>query len=110
MATGCSTSCFTSRRKMMLKSLLITLLILNPLTSWATPKEIHITVNGMVCAFCAQGITKKFSAEPGVSKVDVSLGNKKVDLSLKDGKDVSDDTIRRLLTEAGYAIVKIERN
>jgi mercuric ion binding protein len=94
----------------MLKSYWIALLLLVSPAAWAAPKEIHITVNGMVCAFCAQGITKKFSAEPAVAKVDVSLTNKKVDLSLKEGKDVSDDTIRRVLTEAGYAIVKIERN
>jgi mercuric ion binding protein len=84
--------------------------MLLPAASWASPHEVHITVNGMVCAFCAQGITKKFSAEPGVDKVDVSLQNKKVDLAMKDGREISDETIRRVLTEAGYAIQKIERN
>jgi mercuric ion binding protein len=79
-------------------------------TAFGAAKEIHITVNGMVCAFCAQGITKKFSAEPAVEKVNVSLEKKKVDLALKDGQDLSDETIRRVLTEAGYAIQKIERN
>ena len=76
----------------------------------AFAKEIKVTVKGMVCAFCAQGITKKFSAESGVDKVEVSLGKKTVDLALKEGKDVSDETIRRVLTEAGYTVQKIERN
>ena len=85
-------------------------LMMIPATSWAKAHEVHITVNGMVCAFCAQGITKKFTAEPAVDKVDVSLQNKKVDLALKEGKEISDETIRRVLAEAGYAIQKIERN
>lgn len=93
-----------------MKKLFALLLILAPTASWATAHEIHITVNGMVCAFCAQGITKKFSAEPAVEKVDVSLEKKKVDLALKDGQNISDEKIRQVLTEAGYAIQKIERD
>jgi mercuric ion binding protein len=93
-----------------MSKVLAMILLLFPASAWATAHQIHITVNGMVCGFCAQGITKKFSADPAVDKVDVSLQNKKVDLALKDGKDISDETIRRVLTEAGYAIQKIERN
>lgn len=96
----------------MVKKLILTGLIflMLPLAALAADKSIHITVNGMVCAFCAQGITKKFSSEPGVERVDVSLGKKSVDLTLKSGQDLSDDAIRRVLTDAGYAIEKIERN
>lgn len=79
-------------------------------SSWAATKDIHITVKGMVCGFCAQGVTKKFKAQPAVDKVDVSLEKKKVDVSLKPGQDMSNDKIQKILTEAGYTVEKIERN
>ena len=71
--------------------------------------DIKISVKGMVCGFCAQGITKKFKAEPAVAKVDVSLETKLVTLSLKDGLDEPDDKIESILKEAGYNVEKITR-
>ena len=79
-------------------------------TGFAAGKEIKISVNGMVCAFCAQGITKKFKAEPSVDSVDVRLGDKLVKLSLKDKQEISDDRIEEILKDAGFNVVKIERN
>jgi mercuric ion binding protein len=72
-------------------------------------KEVTIGVNGMVCGFCAQGIARKFSADPAVEKVKVSLENKVVSLQLKEGKSISDDSINNLLKDAGYTVSKIER-
>ena len=76
----------------------------------AAGNDVHITVKGMVCAFCAQGITKKFKAEPAVGTVNVSLEKKSVDLSLKSGQTLSDDVIQKVLTDSGYTVEKIERN
>ena len=72
-------------------------------------KPINVQVKGMVCAFCAQGIEKKLKALPEVSSVKVSLETKKVDLDTKEGKDISDEQIKKIVTDAGYDVVKIER-
>ena len=72
-------------------------------------KEIKVSVKGMVCAFCAQGITKKFKAEPSVAKVDVSLEKKLVSIELKKGEDLSDDKISQILKDSGYSVDRIER-
>lgn len=77
--------------------------------AFATTKEISATVNGMVCGFCAQGITKKFNAEPAVEKVDVSLESKIVTIKLKEGKDLEDKRVQELLKEAGYNVEKLAR-
>lgn len=77
--------------------------------AFAAGKDVTATVKGMVCGFCAQGIEKKFSAEPAVEKVQVSLSEKRVTLKLKDGKDISDETIRKLLTDSGYNVETVER-
>jgi periplasmic mercuric ion binding protein len=68
-------------------------------------EQIKVGVKGMVCAFCAQGIEKKFNAESEVEKVDVSLENKFVNLTFKDGKRLSNDKIAEILKDAGYEAV-----
>lgn len=78
-------------------------------TSFATESQVIVNVKGMVCAFCAQGITKKFKAEPAVSVVDVSLEKKTVKLTIKDGQDLPDAKIESLLKDSGYSVEKIKR-
>jgi copper chaperone CopZ len=79
------------------------------LPAFAQAKPITVQVKGMVCAFCAQGIEKKFKALPEIGKVNVSLETKLVSLDTKEGKDVSDDQIKDIVSNAGYDVVKIER-
>jgi mercuric ion binding protein len=75
----------------------------------ALAKEVSVTVKGMVCGFCAQGIEKKLKALPEVAAVDVSLEKKIVKISTKENKDITDATINGILKEAGYNVEKIER-
>lgn len=91
----------------MRKILIASLFVLLPAISQAKP--ITVQVKGVVCAFCAQGIEKKFKALPEINKVMVSLESKKVELDTKEGKDVNDADINRIVTESGYEVVKIER-
>jgi mercuric ion binding protein len=77
---------------------------------FAASKDVTVAVKGMVCGFCAQGIEKKFSAQPAVEKVKVSLSDKQVKLTLKDGQDISDELIKQILADAGYNVEKVERN
>ncbi len=92
---------------MELKSLAF--LILGLLPALAQAKLITVQVNGMVCAFCAQGIEKKFKALPEVASIKVSLETKKVEVDTKEGKEITEDQIKKIITESGYEIVKIER-
>ena len=72
-------------------------------------RSLRIEVNGLVCAFCADGITRTFKKEPAAAEVFVSLENKLVAVELKDGQDIADATATKLLTDAGYTVVGIER-
>ncbi|HVK60439.1 MAG TPA: heavy-metal-associated domain-containing protein [Bdellovibrionales bacterium] len=93
---------------MKLKELVfVSLLIVVP--TMAQAKPITVQVKGMVCAFCAQGIEKKFKALSEIASVNVSLETKLVKLDTKEGKDVPDDQIKKIITEAGYEVVKVER-
>jgi copper chaperone CopZ len=71
--------------------------------------DIAVTVNGMVCSFCAQGITKKFSALPEVEKVDVRLSDSRVYITTRKGQQLDDGAIDKILTDAGYSVDKIDR-
>jgi copper chaperone CopZ len=70
---------------------------------------IEMNVNGLVCAFCAQGIEKQLRKFPATADVVVSLEQKLVAVALKDGEDISDTELRRALTNAGYTVKAIER-
>ena len=90
-----------------LKTALATLLVGFGLAGNAA--TIEMEVNGLVCAFCAQGIEKKLRAFPATSDVVVSLEERLVAVSTKDGQDISDEELRRALTDAGYTVVGIRR-
>ena len=70
---------------------------------------IEMDVNGLVCAFCAQGIEKKLRAFPATADVVVSLEKRLVALSTKGGADIGDEELRKALTDAGYTVKAIHR-
>lgn len=69
--------------------------------------KIDITVKGMVCSFCSQGITKKFKEE-GVKDVKVDLTNHLVSLELADNQKLDNARIETILKDSGYGVEKIE--
>ncbi len=48
--------------------------------------SVKATVNGMVCAFCVQGIEKRLSKLPATQAVHVDLKQKVVAVEAKGGK------------------------
>lgn len=87
--------------------LAVTLLAIAASSAAAT---IEMTVNGLVCAFCAQGIEKKLKKFPATAEVLVSLEHRLVAVSLKDGQDIPDADLRKALTDAGYTVKDISRS
>ena len=78
--------------------------------AFATPKTIQIGLDGLVCAFCAQGVEKKMKAQAATDKVFVSLEKKVAVVALKDGQDIPDATIKAEITDAGYVVKSIARS
>lgn len=72
-------------------------------------ETVDVKVSGMVCSMCAQGIQKKFSSQDSVKKLNVDMDNKLVTIETKDGQTISDETIKSLITEAGYNVANISR-
>lgn len=90
-----------------LKSLLFAILLAT--TSVASAKTIELDVNGLVCAFCAQGIEKTLRGYPATADVFVSLEQRIVAIELAEGADIDDETLRKAITDAGYAVTAIRR-
>jgi copper chaperone CopZ len=78
-------------------------------TTSVSGTTIEMDVNGLVCAFCAQGIEKTLRSFPATADVVVSLEKKLVAVATKDGQDIDDDELKRALTNAGYTVKAIRR-
>ena len=71
-------------------------------------ESVKATVNGMVCAFCAQGIEKTLMKMPATKAVFVDLKKKVVAVEAKDGQTLDGKTISAEIKDAGYDVVKLE--
>ena len=74
-----------------------------------TARSIEVKVNGLVCAFCAQGITKAFEQQAATEEVFVSLERQLVAIALKAQMDMDDALVTDTLVDAGYDVVAITR-
>jgi cation transport ATPase len=89
-------------------AILFTTLSLAAGAAQAAVQTIKAEVNGMVCAFCAQGIDKKLRALSQTKDVYVNLKNKIVAVELKEGQTLSENTVKDLVKDAGYDVTKIQ--
>ena len=87
----------------------LSFLTLAGVSTLASAKTIEMDVNGLVCAFCAQGISKSMKAFPASDGVFVSLEHPLVAVHLKDGQDIADAALRKAITDAGYKLVAVRR-
>jgi len=92
-------------KKLLLTAVLLSIFMTN--IAFAT-QTIKANVNGMVCAFCAQGIEKKMRALSQTQDVYVNLKLRVVAVELKDGQALSNDKIKAIIKDAGYDVTSIE--
>lgn len=74
----------------------------------AAAESMKATVNGMVCAFCAQGIEKSLLKMPATKAVFVDLKKKIVAVEARDGQTLDGKKISAEIKDAGYDVVKLE--
>ena len=66
-----------------------------------------VSVNGMVCDFCARGIEKTFKRNSEVLKVDVDLGRGKVLIAFSKDTRIDFEYISRKILENGQTATKL---
>ncbi len=95
----------------MLKTLTaLTLALLTTLAAAQANQSITMKVDGLVCAFCAQGIEKKLKGFAATEGVYVNLEHGLVAMGLKAAQDVPDATLTSTLADAGYTVKGISRS
>ncbi|MES2683734.1 MAG: heavy-metal-associated domain-containing protein [Pseudomonadota bacterium] len=95
----------------MLKSLTaFTLALASTFAAAQANQSITMKVDGLVCAFCAQGIEKKLKGFAATDGVYVNLEHGLVAMGLKTGTDVPDAELTSTLTDAGYTVKGISRS
>jgi len=68
-----------------------------------------ISVNGLVCDFCARSIEKLFMKRESVLDIDVNLEKMLITVRLKKNKNLDNQTIKQIINDSGYDIVEINR-
>ena len=74
-----------------------------------TGPGVVVKVNGLICDFCVQALTRTFKKQAAVRAVAVDLNVKEVRLGFKPGMSLDDATIGKLIKNAGYNVVAIKR-
>lgn len=67
-----------------------------------------VSAKGLVCDFCARALEKTFGKKKEVKAIDVNLDNKKITIFFNDNMALTENTIRELITNAGYDVEKVE--
>lgn len=92
-----------------MKEILLSLLLLMSGPLLALPQQVVVTVPGMVCQMCVQGMKKAFKdvVQDPDKDIIVDLNTKQVKLNLK--VNLSDDEIKKRVADTAYNVKKIER-
>ena len=70
---------------------------------------LKISVNGLVCDFCARSIEKLFRKKESVKSINVDLENMLITIYLKKGKNINNTTVTQLIKDSGYDVTEINR-
>ncbi len=84
-----------------MKNLLILLAGLG-LVPAVTAREIVLTVEGLVCAFCANGIAATAQRDPAIADVVVDLDNALARFVVKPNAGLTADGAKKIIARAGY--------
>ncbi|KQT11539.1 heavy-metal-associated domain-containing protein [Ramlibacter sp. Leaf400] len=91
-----------------MRNIIISLAIASAALPALAAQSLKATVNGMVCAFCAQGIEKSLFRMDATKAVFVDLKSRIVLVEARDGRTLDEKAISAAIVDAGYDVVKIE--
>ena len=74
----------------------------------AQASAVKLSVNGMVCAFCAQGIEARLKKLPETADLYINLKQKVVAVEAKPGQMLAVDKLKAEVVEAGYEVTRAE--
>lgn len=97
-----------------MKTFIMTLAIIGTLTTTnvqaaeTCEDQIKVTVNGLVCDFCARALEKVFGKRDDVSGIKVDMDSGLVTVDMQPGQTIDDETLTQLIIDAGYNVREIQ--
>ena len=70
---------------------------------------LYISINGLVCDFCARSIEKLFKKKSAVKNININLEEMLVTIFLKKGETINNQIINQIITDSGYELKEIRR-
>ena len=70
---------------------------------------LYISINGLVCDFCARSIEKLFKKKSAVKNININLDEMLVTIFLKKGETINNQIINQIITDSGYELKEIRR-
>ena len=92
-----------------MSSLFVAVMIAISTSAFAAEKQAVVSLVGMKCPMCSQGLPRKFGAQPEVKDIKVTMEPQQVVVNFKEGKTLSDEQITKIVEDAGINVEKIER-
>lgn len=89
-----------------MKKIIVLFLTLISINSFGL-EDYKVSVSGMVCSFCANGIEKQLKEVEDIIAVNVNLD--KFLVNIQSRKILDEELIRKKIVDAGYKVDKIER-
>lgn len=71
--------------------------------------DAHVSVNGLVCDFCARALEKTFGKRAEVKGIGVNLETKIVTVNFNEGQTLDDTILTQIITDSGYNVEDIHR-
>ncbi len=71
--------------------------------------NITVGLNGLVCDFCSIALNKTFKKHEAVAATFVDLDTKSLSIVLKEGANLTDPEVTKLVKKAGYSVTDIIR-
>ncbi len=104
---------FTPKARQLIGALTLSVVAAWPAAASAAPaaeaaRSVKLQVNGMVCAFCAQGIEKRLKALPSAGPIFIDLRNKVVAIEQRPGQTLDAERVAHEVRESGYEVVSTE--
>ena len=87
----------------MYKLLLVASLLLSQ------PTVLEIQVRGMVCSFCAQGLSKGIKKMDEVKDVKMDIKTGWTTITLHDGKQINMKELEKIIIDSGYELQSTKR-
>lgn len=74
------------------------------------PRQIQVKILGMSCPFCVYGVEQKLKRLDGVEELDVELESGIATLTMEDEADLSNETLKTTVDDAGFEASAIVRS